>query len=139
MPVLQVHPEILDRLVLQLGHDGGPDAAYGVDRQPGRVSQVGGPGRVLGQRGGRGCTPLCGQLSVEPVGRHIDRVHRPTVNPVAGIGGHPGGVGVGQPGVDIGQVSVSERGTKRHGQTGSESGIGGTGGPLAHTLAISRS
>ena len=74
--VLEVDPQVLDGLALQLAAHPVIELGHQVGRQAEPPGQLGRRRAVLGERGQRLCPPVAGQARVAAVGRDVDGVHR---------------------------------------------------------------
>ena len=112
VPVLEVDPQILDRLRLELAGQGRPHARHVVWVQPRRGGERRCRRGVSRQCGGGCPAPLRGQPRMHPVGRHVDGVDRLPGHQVAGVFRDPFRVGRGEESVDRGEVGVGQRGRR---------------------------
>jgi hypothetical protein len=96
VPVLEVDPEVLDRLTLELGQDPTDQVLVAVEH----VEEL----RAVLHDGHLGVIAVPRQQGrIDLVGRHVERVHRLAAGPLTGVVARERGVGVLQPVVDLGR------------------------------------
>ena len=108
VPVLEVDPEVLDRLALQLREHQRPDLlderlVHARGCREGRRL-----GSVLAQYRDGLRAPFADHADAVPVGRHVDGVDRLTTATVPWIVAGQGGVGPGEQAVDLGEHALAE-------------------------------
>ncbi len=108
--VLEVHPQVLDRLAAQLRHHLVVHRLGQVRRQAEHLGERPGPARVLLERRQRRCSPLGRHVARDPVGRHVTGVHRLPAARVARVSRRPRGVHFGQAGDRVGEQRAVEGG-----------------------------
>ncbi len=103
--VLEVQPEVLDRLGGQLGLGPYGDRLDQVLGHPDRATERH-PATVRGHQGGRLGAPAAWQVDGVAVGRHVDGVHGLPPSVLTRVGPVEEGVGLGESGVQIGQHAL---------------------------------